>query len=78
MIFNEFNVVESINGLGTRSTAQWKPRRTPPACSLEVFYSISDGYRSLPQEKFGKIYVKNPLNLVQKAQNVHKSTYFSS
>ena len=32
-----------------------------------------DGSRSLSQGKLCKIYVKNPLNLVKKAQNVHKS-----
>ena len=33
---------------------------------------------SLPQWKLGEIYVRNPLNLVKEAQNVHKRAYFST
>ena len=43
-----------------------------------IYLVFPDGARSLSQGKLGKIYVKNPIDLVKKAENVHKSAYFSS
>ena len=41
------------------------------------FLVFPGGPRSLPQEKLVQIYISNPLILVKKAQNVHKSAYLA-
>ena len=47
-----------------------------PYVVYRPFLVFPDGSGGLSQGKLGEIYVKNPLNLVKKAKNVHKSAYF--